>query len=210
MTWRLQQMVYETLVTTNENLEIVPALAASWTQPDETTYVFSLEPGVTFSNGRSMTADDVVGSLQRLIDPATASYWAPQLGPVESITATDPATVEVKLSAPYEPFLAALANVSAAVLPDGGADRRLFRPDDADARHRPIRARRAPARPELDVRPKRRVLAWRSAGRSTESKYESFPTTQPVSPRFATAAFTSPTSPAPTRRRCSRGPTELT
>jgi peptide/nickel transport system substrate-binding protein len=117
MTWRLQSMVYETLVTTNENLEIVPALAASWTQPDATTYVFSLQPGVTFSNGRAMTADDVVGSLQRLIDPATGSYWAPQLGPVESITAVDASTVEVKLSAPYEPLLAALANVSAAVLP---------------------------------------------------------------------------------------------
>lgn len=117
MSWRLQAMVYETLVSTNAASEIVPGIAESWEQPTDTSFVFTLRPGVTFSNGRALTADDVVGSLQRIVDPNTGSYWAPQMGPIDSITAVDATTVQVDLTAPYAPFLASLANISAAILP---------------------------------------------------------------------------------------------
>ncbi|MDO8392506.1 MAG: ABC transporter substrate-binding protein [Actinomycetota bacterium] len=117
MSWRLQAFVYETLVTTNAQSELLPGIAESWEQPSDTSFVFTLRPGVTFSNGRALTADDVVGSLQRIIDPNTGSYWAPQMGPIDKITAVDATTVQVDLTAPYAPFLASLANISAAILP---------------------------------------------------------------------------------------------
>ena len=68
-----------------------------------------------FSNGRPMTAADVVGSLQRLRD--TPVTWTSQLGPIASIEATGDREVTVTLSEPYTPFLAALANTPAAILP---------------------------------------------------------------------------------------------
>ncbi|MFE7330178.1 ABC transporter substrate-binding protein [Streptomyces sp. NPDC057565] len=114
-TWMLTGLTYETLVTTNEKFEIVPKLASSWTTPDARTYVFTLDPEAAFSNGRKVTADDVVGSLERL--RKGGSVWAGQLGPVKSITANGPQTVTVTLSEPYAPFLGALANTPAAVLP---------------------------------------------------------------------------------------------
>jgi peptide/nickel transport system substrate-binding protein len=114
--WQINDLTYETLVTI-DGKKIVPALATAWTNPNPTTYVFDLRPGVKFSNGRAMTADDVVGSLNRLIDPETASYWAPELGEVKSITAPDPEHVELKLAKPQTPLLAALAGIAAAILP---------------------------------------------------------------------------------------------
>ena len=87
--WRIEDLVYDSLVTTNAESEILPSIAESWTQED-TSYTFTLREGVTFSNGRALTAADVVGSLQRLTAPETASYWAGQLGPV---TRSPPSTI---------------------------------------------------------------------------------------------------------------------
>ncbi|MDA3647966.1 ABC transporter substrate-binding protein [Saccharopolyspora indica] len=113
--WQLMSLVYETLVTVGPDFGVQPALAESWETPSPTEYVFHLRDAVTFSNGRAMTADDVVGSLQRLL--AGQGVWQAQVGPVERVSAVDDRTVAVKLSRPYAPFLAALANVPAAVLP---------------------------------------------------------------------------------------------
>ena len=123
--WMIMGLVYETLVTTDENFEIQPKLATSWEQPDDTTYVFTIDTTATFSNGRALTVDDVVGSLERQV--ASMSVWSGQMGPVESIEATGDDQVTVKLGSPYAPFLAALANTPAAILPmeevnDGSVD----------------------------------------------------------------------------------------
>ncbi|MFL6117991.1 ABC transporter substrate-binding protein [Actinophytocola sp.] len=125
VSWQLMSLSYDTLVTVGPDFAIEPALAESWDTPDPTTYVFHLRDGVTFSNGRAMAADDVVGSLRRLV--AGQGVWRAQIGPVADVTAVDAQTVQVTLSAPYSPFLAALANTPAAVLPmkeveDGSVD----------------------------------------------------------------------------------------
>ncbi|MGN9785400.1 ABC transporter substrate-binding protein [Nonomuraea sp. ZG12] len=113
--WQLMSLVYETLVTVGPDFSPRPMLAESWETPDPTTYVFKLRQGVKFSNGRELTADDVVGSLKRLL--AAESVWKGQLGPVDKVTKVDDATVKVTLTKAYTPFLAALANVPAAILP---------------------------------------------------------------------------------------------
>ncbi|MEU6645187.1 ABC transporter substrate-binding protein [Saccharomonospora sp. NPDC046836] len=123
--WQLMSLVYETLVTVGPDFTIEPGLAESWDTPSPTRYVFHLRDDVTFSNGRAMTADDVTGSLNRLLE--SEGVWRTQIGPVEEVSTVDERTVEVTLSSPYEPFLAALANIPAAVLPmkevaDGSVD----------------------------------------------------------------------------------------
>ncbi|MER6004711.1 ABC transporter substrate-binding protein [Nonomuraea angiospora] len=114
-TWQLLSLSYETLVTVGPDFSVQPMLAEKWDTPDPKTYVFHLRDGVTFSNGREMTADDVVGSLKRLL--ASKSVWRGQLGPVKSVAKDGDRAVKVTLSEPYTPFLAALANIPAAVLP---------------------------------------------------------------------------------------------
>ncbi|MFC5823970.1 ABC transporter substrate-binding protein [Nonomuraea insulae] len=114
-TWQLLSLSYETLVTVGPDFSVQPLLAEKWDTPDPKTYVFHLRKGVKFANGREMTADDVVGSLKRLL--ASKGVWRGQLGPVKSVTKDGDDQVKVTLSEPYTPFLTALANVPAAILP---------------------------------------------------------------------------------------------
>ncbi|WP_020672959.1 ABC transporter substrate-binding protein [Amycolatopsis nigrescens] len=113
--WQLMSLAYETLVTVGPGFQPEPGLAVSWESPSPTEYVFHLREGVTFANGRAMAAADVVGSMRRLL--AGQGVWRTQIGPVESVTELDRKTVRFKLSSPYTPFLSALANTPAAVLP---------------------------------------------------------------------------------------------
>lgn len=113
--WSLMSLVYDTLVTIGPDFGFEPGLATGWETPDPTTYVFTLRDGVTFSNGRPMTADDVVGSLQRLLD--SGGVWAIQLDSVRSVEATGEREVTVTLERPHTAFLATLANTPAAILP---------------------------------------------------------------------------------------------
>jgi peptide/nickel transport system substrate-binding protein len=115
--WEMYEMVYETLLTADENLKLQPGLAASWEQTSPTSYTFKLRPGAKFSNGRAVTSEDVAGSLERIKDPKTASYWSAQLGDIDKIETPDAQTVKVVLKSPHPAFLAALAHISAAIIP---------------------------------------------------------------------------------------------
>ncbi len=115
--WEMYQMVYETLLTTDENLKLQPGLAESWQQTSPTTYVFKLRANAKFSNGRPVTADDVIGSLERIKNPETASYWSAQLGNIAKMEAPDDHTVTIELESPHPALLAALAHITAAIIP---------------------------------------------------------------------------------------------
>jgi peptide/nickel transport system substrate-binding protein len=115
--WEMYQMVYETLLTTDENLKLQPGLAESWEQTSPTSYVFHLRQNARFSNGRPVVADDVIGSLERIKNPETASYWSAQLGNIAKMEAPDDHTVKVELESPHPAFLAALAHITAAIIP---------------------------------------------------------------------------------------------
>ena len=100
--------VYEGLVARDENNQVVPALAASWKESaDGLTYTFHLNEGMTFSNGDELNADDVVWSIQELVDKQY--HDADSLANFESITAVDPYTVELRLTKPNSNLLWTLA-----------------------------------------------------------------------------------------------------
>ena len=113
--WSLMSLVYDTLVRIGPDFEFEPGLATKWETPNPTTYVFTLREGVKFSNGRTMTADDVVGSLERLLK--SQGVWAIQVGSVKNVEATGANEVTVTLKQPHTAFLATLANTPAAIMP---------------------------------------------------------------------------------------------
>ncbi|MEP6504339.1 MAG: ABC transporter substrate-binding protein [Betaproteobacteria bacterium] len=57
--------IYEFLVARDKQLAIVPALATEWKQDSPTRWTFKLRRGVKFHDGRPLTADDVVFSMNR-------------------------------------------------------------------------------------------------------------------------------------------------
>ncbi|MCS6948385.1 MAG: ABC transporter substrate-binding protein, partial [Steroidobacteraceae bacterium] len=66
----------------------VPGCAESWTvSGDGLTYEFKLRPGLTWSDGAPLTADDFVWSLRRALDPRTAYAFASRLYPVRNARA---------------------------------------------------------------------------------------------------------------------------
>ena len=84
------EQVYSGLIQYDENMNIQPDLAESWTvSPDGLTYDFKLRQGVKFHNGRAMTADDVLYSLNRVKDPNGGSPRSYLLENVKSIDAPD-------------------------------------------------------------------------------------------------------------------------
>jgi ABC-type transport system substrate-binding protein len=73
----LAMMLYRPLLDYDENEQLVPMLAESLPtiSPDSRTYTFRLKPGVLFSNGREVLAEDVVYSLERHLDPKNLSSY---------------------------------------------------------------------------------------------------------------------------------------
>ena len=96
-------LLADTLTSLDWDMKTVrPGLAKSWDiSPDGKLYTFHLRDDVTFCGGRKMTADDVVYTVKRFIDPATHSPVRWRAGPVKDIRAPDPLTVEYELSAPF-------------------------------------------------------------------------------------------------------------
>lgn len=109
VSFQVLENVYDTLVQPADDLTMEPALATDWTVSDDgLTWTFNLREGVTFHNGRELTADDVVYSLERIQNPDTGSGASFRLANVESITATDPLTVEIVVSQPTPNLLVLL------------------------------------------------------------------------------------------------------
>lgn len=91
--------VFDTLVEPDENLEMRPALAESWTvSPDQLTWTFRLRDGVTWHDGSPFTADDVVYSYRRIIDEKLSNV--DKFSAVTDVTAPDPSTVVVRVKEP--------------------------------------------------------------------------------------------------------------
>ncbi len=113
---RRVDLLYNKLVRHNENLEIVPDLAEDIDIPNNVTYIFNLRKGVKFHNGQEMTADDVVFSLNRILDTKTASPGRSYLATVKSIEKLSAYSVKVTLQAPLASFLEGLASNNCAIV----------------------------------------------------------------------------------------------
>ena len=123
--WPAEKLVFDGLLDYDSGTTIMPRLAESLPQVNEdaTVYTFKLRKGVKFSNEREFTADDVVYTLTRVLDPSTGSPGAGfftgiqgaqefidgKATSVEGIKAVDPYTVEFTLTAPDVTFLNKMA-----------------------------------------------------------------------------------------------------
>jgi peptide/nickel transport system substrate-binding protein len=115
----ITQLFYETLYIFGPDYGIAPLLAAELPEITDggKRYTIKLRSGVPFHDGTTMNADDVVASLQRWgrLSPRGRTPWTL----VESISAKDPATVEIVLKQPYSPLVNLLAfpNGSPQIMP---------------------------------------------------------------------------------------------
>jgi peptide/nickel transport system substrate-binding protein len=114
----------EYLSFSDEDLVLQPRIAESW-EPNEdgSVWTFTIRQGVTFHNGAALTANDVVQTFEKLINPDGGSANAQSaLGGVLSagnMEAPDDATVVFNLDAPNGnfPTLVSSANYNAIIIP---------------------------------------------------------------------------------------------
>jgi peptide/nickel transport system substrate-binding protein len=103
--------IYQTLVTRNAQVQIVPALAEYWVnEADDRIWTFRLRKNAQFQDGSPVLAEDVLFSLQRAKhDPLSAITSS--VGMIERVEAPDNFTVQVITREPYPILLNKLADV---------------------------------------------------------------------------------------------------
>ena len=127
--WAIHQ-IYNTLVETDNHLNIVPSLAKSWDVSDDNlTFIFHLRTDITFHNsevfpdsiGRKMTAHDVAYSFSRILDAGTASSGAwifnDRVADTDPFLALDDSTFQLRLKIPFQPILGVMSMQYCSVVP---------------------------------------------------------------------------------------------
>ena len=108
--------VCDQLINIDPSLALVPELATSWEwSPDRLALTLHLRDGVQFQDGAAFDADAVRANLERYRS-APYSFRRSELKPVIGEDVIDPHTIRIRLSAPYTPLLALLANRSGTML----------------------------------------------------------------------------------------------
>ncbi|ODN70357.1 ABC transporter substrate-binding protein [Methylobrevis pamukkalensis] len=140
--WQVFQMTYDGLLkfkqaSRTEGFQIVPSLAEALPEAenDGKTYVFKLRKGIKFSNGKELTASDVVASFQRIFkisSPTSGSFYNGIVGADACIAAPADCTLEggvigddaagtvtINLTQPDAEFFAKIAVPHASIVPAG-------------------------------------------------------------------------------------------
>jgi peptide/nickel transport system substrate-binding protein len=92
--------IFDTLVWSNDDLQLEPALAESWKVVDDTTWEFKLRKGVKFHDGSDFTAEDVKFSIERIpvvSGPTTTTIYVKRVASMEIV---DPLTIRMKTDGP--------------------------------------------------------------------------------------------------------------
>lgn len=114
---RILENVYDGLLRYDENMKLIANLAESYEVTDAYTVIFTLREEVYFHDGQKMSADDVLYSFERIMDPDFGSPAASYYADVESITAIDDKTIEFKLKTPsVNAVLPNFAGVNSAIV----------------------------------------------------------------------------------------------
>ncbi len=112
----------EPLIGFGPDAHLVPILAEEITpSKDATSWVVRVRPGVTFHNGKTLTADDVIYSLRRVVNPKAP---LPGAAPVAAVDAAgmrklDSHTVRIPCHTPYAILDQTLANYYYNIVPAG-------------------------------------------------------------------------------------------
>lgn len=89
-----KNLIYESLVNWDAEMNVIPALAETWEVVDDKTYIFHLRKGVKFHGGEDFTAADVKYSFDSQKNPPPPGGVNLEFPKIESIEIIDPFTVK--------------------------------------------------------------------------------------------------------------------
>ena len=109
--------IYEGLVKPNSDGELICAVARDYKLSDDgRTYTFYIREGVQFHNGQTVTAADVVYSIQRCADTSKGAPLVAAFSVIQEVVAVDEMTVNITIEKADLDFLSYLTE---AIVPNG-------------------------------------------------------------------------------------------
>jgi peptide/nickel transport system substrate-binding protein len=110
--YTIYRNIFDNLVTRDPSGKIVPQVATAWRYTDDSTIEFDIRSDIKFHDGSPLTAEDVVFSIRRIIDPALKSPQLSQFDQIVSAEVTGPGKVVMKTKTPYPALFAQLVKLS--------------------------------------------------------------------------------------------------
>jgi peptide/nickel transport system substrate-binding protein len=119
------RQLFDTLMFFAPDMNVIPCLAHSMEpNADGSQFRILLRPGVTFHNGKPFTADDVLYTWRRILNPKTASGGAAALSQLDmnATRKVSDTEIQVVLTRPQIDFPSLLTGREQSILPDGFTD----------------------------------------------------------------------------------------
>lgn len=111
-TYSVYRNIFDQLLRRNPKTNaVVPWLATKWRQTDPLTWRFTMRPGVTFSDGSPLTAEDAAYSISRILDKKFGSQQYANFSVIDKATA-DGGDLVVHTSVPSPTLLSYLTTLS--------------------------------------------------------------------------------------------------
>ena len=108
--------LYDTLTRWDTALKLQPGLATSWKSLNDTTWEFTLRPGVKFHDGSPFTAEDVKATLERNLVPGKTVVVA-GFATIQAVEIVSPTTVRIVTKKPDPLLLVRMAQMGSQILP---------------------------------------------------------------------------------------------
>jgi peptide/nickel transport system substrate-binding protein len=105
---RISALIFNSLARSDEHSRLRPELAERWQAVDERTTIFRIRKGVTFHNGKALTAADVRYTYESVLEPKNRSPKRGALRFLKSVEQVSPYEVRFRLAAPFAPFFESL------------------------------------------------------------------------------------------------------
>ena len=119
---RIDNLIFDDLLSRGEDLNVAPGLAESWETPDSLTYVFHLHKGVTFHDGRPLTSRDVKWTFDSLLQGKIRSTKAAVYKFVDHIDAPDDFTLVFHMKQIDSTLLWNMSDGAIGIVPFGSGD----------------------------------------------------------------------------------------
>jgi peptide/nickel transport system substrate-binding protein len=116
---RIDDLIFDDLLTRDEHLNVAPGLAERWETPDAKTYVFHLHRGVKFHDGHALSAKDVKWTFDSLLQGKIRSTKTAAYRYIERVEAPDEFTVVFRMKEPDSGLLWNLSDGAMGIVPEG-------------------------------------------------------------------------------------------
>ncbi len=115
--------VYDLLVNRGPDLKPIPCLAESWEpNADASEWVFKLRKDVTFHSGKTLSADDVIYTYNRLISPTSTSPTKAFMSQIKEMKKIDDLTIQFILSYPNADLPITLSDTRVHIVENGATE----------------------------------------------------------------------------------------